>query len=266
MINFKPEAIVKLQNLLSSKKIEQLKKKFISRHNIEEFRGCDAEKGIVCLQGDNELYEVKFEDELKSILWKATNNLKVEIEQANISLDEEKKTKYFNSLLKSFEHTEKENKEIFEKFKICYKPQETIKSYLKKYNFTITYKSDIELVHSIFDYMKGKNQNREYILNETDFNLLIEYNIYLVEKEEVPTIEKKIFPNLKQGEISFSYWVLHKELYKDSKIKDIYITFLKKVFEKFDNSKETSIKSQFGNKRRCYKHSFLPEIITKYLE
>ncbi len=149
MSDFKPRAIIKLQNLLSSEKIEQLKSKFISKYNNEDFLGFHKEdgkeKGIIQIQGYNELIKVKFEDELEENLCQATNDLKTEIEQSNIFLNQEEQVNFFNSLLKSFEHSEKENKETFEKFKVCYKPQETIRLYLKeKYNFTIPYKSDIE--------------------------------------------------------------------------------------------------------------------------
>ncbi len=126
--------------------------------------------------------------------------------------------------------------------------------------------SDRELVHSIFDYMRGENERRELILNEDDFELLIQNTLYLVKEEDIPIIEDKISPNLKQGVLSFSYWVLHKELYKKKRINDKYITFLKLFFEQFNNTDEKSIKNQFGSKTRLFPHDFLPEIITKYLE
>ncbi len=127
-------------------------------------------------------------------------------------------------------------------------------------------KSNIELIHEIFDYMKGKNEKQEFILNEEDFNTLISYTTYLVENGEIPEIQNKITPNLKKGLISYSYWVLHKELYTSNKIKPYFISFIKLLFSDFKDSQEKSIKNQFGSKTRFYNHNFLPEIISKYLE
>ncbi len=275
MSKFNPVSITKLENILSSKKIEELKNNFIKEYPYEQDPPCDIDKdkGII-FNFDSQIGEViavyTFEKYLSNILKEVTNELKYEIEQSNIFLNQEEQINFFNSLLKSFEHAEKKNKETFEKFKVCYKPQETIRLYLKeKYNFTIPYKSDIELIHSIFDYMKGKNEKRELILNEDDFNLLIEYTEYLVKEEEVPTIKNKISPKLTQGEISFTYWVLHQKWYNSyraPKTRELYSTFLKALFEQFNNTTEKSIKGQFGNKDRCYPHNFLPKIITKYLE
>jgi hypothetical protein len=131
----------------------------------------------------------------------------------------------------------------------------------------IEYEKTIEqLVHSIFDFMKGKNERKEIILSEDDFNILIEYTIHLVEKECVPEIHKKLEPNLSsKGLILISYWVLHKELYKTSKIKPYFYHFIKEVFENFRNSEISSIKSQFGTKSRVFNHEFISEIIRNYL-
>ncbi len=132
MSDFKPIAIIKLQNLLSSEKIEQLKSKFIREHNIEEFRGLKKDKGIILLQGNNRLIEVKFEDELKEILLQATDDLKAEIKQANIELSNPKKIKYFNLVLNGLNSIKERNIETFKIFPICYKPQELIEKHLKE--------------------------------------------------------------------------------------------------------------------------------------
>ncbi len=274
MSEFKPTAIIELENVLSTEKIEQLKNNFIKNNYYEEASpvDIDSEKGII-YEFDGQIGEVRaahiFENYLEKRLLQITDNLKSEIEQANIYLSKEEQAKYFSSLINSFRLIEQENLTTFEKFKTCYKPQKSIELYLKqKYDLNIPYKSEIELVHSVFDYMKGKGQKNQ-ILNETDFNLLIQYTEYLVKQEQVPTIEKKIEPNLTQGVISFSYWVLHKELYnshRSPKTRELYATFLKTVFKQFNNVEKTSIKNQFGVKGKCHAFDFLPQIITQYLD
>jgi hypothetical protein len=127
-------------------------------------------------------------------------------------------------------------------------------------------KTTEQLVHSIFDFMKGKNERKEIILSEEDFNILIKYTIHLVEKECVPKIHKKLKPNLSSKDlIRFSYWVLHNELYKTSKIRPYFYNFIKEVFESFKKNEIASIKSQFGTKSRVFNHEFIPEIIGNYL-
>lgn len=128
-------------------------------------------------------------------------------------------------------------------------------------------KSTQQLVHSIFDFMKGENERKEIILSEEDFNILIEYTIYLVENESVPLIYKKLKPNLSSKDlIRFSYWVLHKELYQTSKIRSYFYHFIKKVFENFNSNDIASIKSHFGTKTRVFNHEFIPIIIGNYLK
>ncbi|WP_372474136.1 hypothetical protein AB4865_02360 [Capnocytophaga sp. ARDL2] len=127
-----------------------------------------------------------------------------------------------------------------------------------------TNSSHKDLILSIFDYMEGKNELGEQILSKDDFLLLLKYTIFLVENQSVPEIQKQLEPKLKNGIISFSYWVLHKELYDSKKIKDCFIDFLKKVFVCFKGNEISSIRSQFGSKTRFYPPDFLSEIIKKY--
>lgn len=80
-------------------------------------------------------------------------------------------------------------------------------------SFKIYVKSNEELIHSIFDFMKGENERKETILSEEDFNSLIGYTLCLVEEEKVPKISKQLNPNVSSKDIiRFSYWVLHNGL------------------------------------------------------
>ncbi|MFV0566845.1 MAG: hypothetical protein ACK5NB_13555 [Flavobacteriaceae bacterium] len=125
--------------------------------------------------------------------------------------------------------------------------------------------SDLNKIHSVLSYMKGKNEKQQIILNEEDYNLLIEYTTHLIEKEEVPEVSKQLEPKLSNDLIRFSFWVLHKEIYTTKEIRKYFYDFIKIVFEKFKGNEISSIKSQFGTKSRVPKDNFLPEIITKHL-
>ncbi len=126
-------------------------------------------------------------------------------------------------------------------------------------------KTNEDKIHSILQYMKGKNEKQKIILTESDYNLLIQYTTHLIEKEEVPVISKQLEPDVTNDTIRFTYWALHKELYTTKQIRTYFYEFIKAVFTKFKDSEIKSIKSQFGTKSRVYKHTFLPFEIAQHL-
>ncbi|APD06611.1 hypothetical protein UJ101_01082 [Flavobacteriaceae bacterium UJ101] len=127
-------------------------------------------------------------------------------------------------------------------------------------------KTNEEIIFSVLEYMKGKNEQQEVILNDEDFKLLIEYTTHLINNKELPTIERQLEPNLTNDTISFTFWVLHFELYTTKRIHKYFYDFIYSVFNNFKDSTIPSIKSQFGTKSRVYSHKFLPKIILKHLE
>lgn len=132
-------------------------------------------------------------------------------------------------------------------------------------SFELNNKSDIEIIHSIFDYMNSFNEKREKILSAEDFELLIKYSSELIELECVPPIEKQLNPKISNDLLRFSFWVLHKELYKTTRIRSYFYDFIHTVFLNFKDNDIKSIQSQFGTKTRVTSYNFLPEIIKKNL-
>lgn len=119
-----------------------------------------------------------------------------------------------------------------------------------------------KIIDSVLSYMKGENRKQELILNSEDFQLLMEYTSHLVTEDKVPSIERQLAPKLTAGEISFTFWVLHYELYTTENIRESFCEFLKAVFDCFKKSEIKSIRNQFGNKQRALRgRSFFPEII-----
>lgn len=126
---------------------------------------------------------------------------------------------------------------------------------------------EIELIQSIFGFMSGLNERAELILDSTDYELLIKYNIELVKGQSVPIIERRLNPNVSKIEmISFPYWVMHKALYTTHRIKPYFYNFIKEVFINFDATELSSLQGFFGTKTRLYSHHFLPQIIKEYLD
>jgi len=121
------------------------------------------------------------------------------------------------------------------------------------------------IIISVFGYMNGLNEKREKILNSDDYNLLIDYITYFISNESLPEIERKLRPNISNDQLSFSFWVLHKEIYTTKFIKPMFFDFLKLVFENFNDIEVSSLRKIFGVKSRVVKDTFLPEIIKKYL-
>src|SRR5690606_18894135 len=85
---------------------------------------------------DDKVLEIKFETQLKELLWKVTNDIKVEIDLSNAMLSQKEKKKYWDTILMSFDFMLESNQDVFSTFPICIKPSEEIRDYLKtKYQF-----------------------------------------------------------------------------------------------------------------------------------
>jgi len=133
-------------------------------------------------------------------------------------------------------------------------------------SFDLSHKSNIEIIHSVLDYMKGYNEKKEIILNNEDFDQLINYTKDLIEKEEIPQIKNQLQPKVSNDLIRFSYWVLHKELYTTKRVRPYFYDFIKALFLNFKESDIKSIKSQFGTSTRAYKYDYIPDIISKHIK
>lgn len=132
-------------------------------------------------------------------------------------------------------------------------------------SFDSSTKSEIDIIHSVFDYMNEFNEKREKILSDEDFKLLIKYTTELIKHEKLPVVEKQLNPKISNDLLRFSYWVLHKEIYTTIRIRVCFYDFIKAIFLNFKDNHISSIRSQFGTKKRVKKDVFLPEIISKYL-
>jgi len=131
-------------------------------------------------------------------------------------------------------------------------------------NFNIERTND-EIIRAIFSFMNGKNEKQEIILLKEDYHLLIQYITFLVEKENIPKIQKRLSPKLRKDIIRFSFWVLHYELYTTKRIRKYFFEFIKTVFSDFENDLTNYISNQFGTKSRVPNEKFLPEIIKNHL-
>ncbi|MCB0745239.1 MAG: hypothetical protein KDC67_15125 [Ignavibacteriae bacterium] len=123
-----------------------------------------------------------------------------------------------------------------------------------------------ELILEVFGFMAGLNEKRERIMTDEQYDLMINYIKKLVKDEKLPEIKVKLNKVKISNELlSYSFWVLHNQLYTTTKIRQYFIEFLKLAFENFKNKEVTTIKSGFGTKGRFPIDDFIPQIIKQYL-
>lgn len=128
-------------------------------------------------------------------------------------------------------------------------------------------KSDAhKLVRDIFGYLNSKNEKGDVILNKEDYKYLLDKADYLISEDKAPSIERKINPNISLDTLSFTFWVLHKELFTTKRIRISFLETLRSLFINFENQEFGSIKKQFGSKTRVTDRKILPEIIKNHLE
>ena len=104
-------------------------------------------------------------------------------------------------------------------------------------------------------FFSGINHLQNKIMEDEDYNRLLQYTDYLIEKEKVPAGIKKISQiNLSTGMIRYTFYLIHKELYTTNKIKTEWIDFLHAVFRQFKNAEWITTKTKFSVKPPSYQH------------
>jgi hypothetical protein len=134
---------------------------------------------------------------------------------------------------------------------------------LKLEELNEVYSSDLQIITSVLGYLKNKNDKRQKIMLDEQFNLMIEYVNFYVENNTLPQNIKKIDSlNISNNLLRFTFWVLHKKLYTTNSIRQEFIQLIKQIFSDFDNWEESTLKRKFGNRDKVpHNKHFIPEII-----
>ena len=186
MSEFKPKAIVKLQNFITSANIESLIKKFIKKKFHKENPPTDInyDKGILFYYNSDtdKSEEIRFEDELKKMLWNLTNEIKSEIDSSNFILTSKEKFKFWEAIIKSFDFIRNHNIEIISLFPVCVNPFKEIENYLEeKYKFSLASEFDknnyfkikskylVSDLHKIYDFISGESYIDDELFSFSDF-------------------------------------------------------------------------------------------------
>lgn len=125
---------------------------------------------------------------------------------------------------------------------------------------------DFELVERVLGYLKGKNDAKETIMSESDYVVMKKQVLYFIEHESLPAkIEKLSKINISNNLLRFTFWVLHKHLYTNVKIKNDFILLLKNMFSNFDDTELDTLKKKFGNRDKVTVGGlkYIPEIIKR---
>ncbi len=104
-------------------------------------------------------------------------------------------------------------------------------------------------------HFNGHNVHQDKIMNEPDFNRLLEYTYYLIEHEQLPTEIKQIPKiQLSANHIRYTYYLMHQSFFGTTEIKPIWIDFLQKIFFQFSKQEWRTIKTKFSVKPSKYNH------------
>ena len=100
----------------------------------------------------------------------------------------------------------------------------------------------------------GKNVQKEEIMTDENYKRLEKYSLYLVSTGKVPDNIKPISQiNLSTVFIRYTFYLLHKELYTTTHIKEEWITFLHEVFRQFGTEEWKTTKTKFSLSPSSYK-------------
>lgn len=103
------------------------------------------------------------------------------------------------------------------------------------------------------DFMNGYNVKNEKIMPEADFNRMMEYTYFLIEKQKIPTGIKPISQTgFASIAIRYTYYKIHEFLYGTQSIKQEWIDFIHAIFSQFSNTSTSTTKAKFSQKPKSY--------------
>lgn len=121
----------------------------------------------------------------------------------------------------------------------------------KKNKATIEQQKQYAKEHLAF--MSGYNIKNEKIMPDADFNRMMEYTYFLIEKEKLPPNIKVIHKTgFASNAIRYTFYKIHEYLYGTQSIKQIWINFLHAVFLQFNGTTLSTTKVKFSEKPKSY--------------
>lgn len=224
-----------------------------------------------CPNSNFETVQLKFDDALeKFVKIQASQSISLINKNVNAIIKDSKNyEQQLNFYLKELSQLEYIKNEVLEKHPLLLKPIINIQNYINSRYFNgnvreyIHAKDDNEkMIYKIFGYLGNENEHKLKILDNNEYNKLIDYLKLLIETKEVPDINKKIsrlngVDKLTLRRTFYAFW-------KHVKITGInrgkIVKFMKKVFKDFEETEEKTLYDNFTKKPGNYK-DFVPEIV-----
>ncbi|SFN42165.1 hypothetical protein SAMN05421738_11219 [Algoriella xinjiangensis] len=231
------------------------------------------------LKGNDKPLFKSYEEILKEYIDEENNRLKDFLSKTSLSVEIDNEN-FINRLEREFQKLINDNYLFYNEYPFIYESLNKIISYVNEFLIPIgrdklcidasriIYNQKLDshkLVRDIFSYLNSNNEQGNLILHKEDYEYLLEKIDYLIIEDKVPSIERKLNPDISLDTISFTFWVLHKELFTTKIIRKSFIETLQLLFINFENQELGSIKKQFGSKTRVTNRKILPQIITNHL-
>lgn len=200
-------------------------------------------------------------------------NISIKLIDTNV-LNLIKDSKSYNSLLNFYinelNDIEFSRKELFNKYEYLHKSIIDIQNHINKRYLKGSIREHIiirdkneKLIHEVFGYLNGVNENNNRIIENKYYSLLIEYLNLFIRTEEVPKFDK-IIPklngvcNLTLRRTFYTFWLKLEQDDKYSRKK--IVCFLKYGFEQLNKSTKKTIYDNLTKKPEYWK-KFIPRII-----
>ncbi|MFL0070084.1 hypothetical protein [Tenacibaculum maritimum] len=226
----------------------------------------------LCPNNNFELVKVTIEESLdKYLSVQSSSTIKLITNNVNELIKDSKE--YKNQLefyIKELDDLEDSQKELIQQYPFLVKPIIDIQNYInKRYlkgsirEYNIVANKNEKLIYEIFGYLGGVNDNGNKVLNNNDYDYLIQSLKSFISTGEVPIFKKKIpklngVCNLTLRRTFYMFWkkIGDKEKYPRDKI----VKFLKLAFEQV---KETSEKTLYDGltKKPPEWNDFIPKIV-----
>ena len=125
--------------------------------------------------------------------------------------------------------------------------QKNIKPKLSKRNV-----NDImNAVRKRLDFFSGYNLKNEKIMKDEDYNTLIELIECFIVSKEIPSLPKKMNPNLMLSYIRYTFYLLWNDINLNNPLRNSWVEFLHAVFD-FKDTQPTTTSRKFSEQPKNY--------------
>lgn len=226
----------------------------------------------LCPNNNFELVKVTIEESLNKYLSvQSSSTVRLITSNVNEIIKNSKEYQYqLKFYIRELNDLEYSQKELIEQYPFLVKPIIDIQNYInRRYlkgsirEYIVVRDKNEKLIYDIFSYLGGVNENGNKILNNDDYDYLMQSLKSFIATGEVPIFKKKI-PKLNgvyNLTLRRTFYTLWSELGEDEKYpRDKIVKFLKLAFEQVEKTTEKTLYDGLTKKPDNWK-KFIPEIV-----